>query len=271
MSPPGGRPSGAPPADGAPLLGVVFDFDGVIADTEPLHLQAFRDTLREREILLSREEYEARYLGFDDEGVFRALAEDPGFPRARHPDEIERLIGEMTEEKEKRFDALVAENDVSDVVYPDAPACIERLTADGLMLGIASGALHKEIEGILNRAGLRQHFSTIVAADDVERQKPAPDSYTRAVERLCAALGRPPSPAGFVTIEDSRWGIEAAVAAGLPCLGVTTTYDADALSGATAIVSGLAEVDRPLLARLCRRSAPKPVDVRAQPVQNGAT
>ena len=247
-------------AGGEPLLGVVFDFDGVIADTERLHLQAYQDVLRHRGMNLSREDYEARYLGFDDVGVFTTVAADLG--PALEPGELERLI----EAKGRRYTELVG---AGDVVFPDAPACIERLAGE-LVLGIASGALHQEIEDILQGAGLRRHFSAIVAADDVEYAKPAPDGYARAVELLSAELGRSPSPSGFVAIEDSRWGIEAAVAAGLPCVGVTTTYEAAALTGATAIVCCLADVDRRTLAALCRRNGAG-VDVRARPVQNGIT
>ena len=241
MSPPGVQDPDTRMAAGGPLLGVVFDFDGVIADTERLHLQAYQDVLRDRGMTLSAEDYEARYLGFDDVGVFTTVASDLGFAFDRG--ELERLI----EVKGRRYTELVA---AGDVVFSDAPECIERLAGD-LVLGIASGALHQEIEDILNAAGLRGHFSAIVAADDVEHAKPAPDGYARAVELLSAELGRPSSPAGFVAIEDSRWGIEAAVAAGLPCVGVTTTYDAGALPGAAAIVSRLADIDRRSLAALC--------------------
>ena len=242
MSPSGAGNPDTRIADGNSLLGVVFDFDGVIADTERLHLQAYQDVLRDRGMTVSAEDYEARYLGFDDVGVFSTVASDLGFALDRG--ELERLI----EVKGRRYTELVA---AGDVVFPDAPECIERLAGD-LVLGIASGALHQEIEDILNAAGLRRHFSAIVAADDVEHAKPAPDGYARAVELLSAELGRSPSPAGFVAIEDSRWGIEAAVAAGLPCVGVTTTYDAGALTGAAAIVSRLADVDHRSLAALCR-------------------
>ena len=260
MSLSGGPPPGARAVNGEPLLGVVFDFDGVIADTERLHLQAYQDVLRQRGMTLSRDEYEARYLGFDDVGVFTTVAADRGFTLG--PGDLDRLI----EAKGRRYEALVG---AGDVVFPDAPACIERLAAGNLLLGIASGALHREIEDVLNGAGLRRHFAAIVAADDVEHGKPAPDGYARAVELLSAAVGRPPSPSGFVALEDSRWGIEAAVAAGLPCVGVTTTYEAGALTGATAIVARLAEVDRDSLAALCRRNGREQVDVRARPVQNG--
>ncbi len=259
MTPLGVRSSGRRLVSTEPLLGVVFDFDGVIADTERLHLQAYQDILSDHGMTLSTEDYEARYLGFDDVGVFTTVAADQGFTLA--PGELERMIAA----KGRRYTELV---DTGDVVFPEAPACIERL-AGNLILGIASGALHQEIESILTGAALREHFAAIVAADDVEHAKPAPDGYARAVELLSARLGRAPSPGGFIAVEDSRWGIEAAVAAGLPCIGVTTTYTAEELPGAAAIVSGLADIDRRSLAAVHQRVVQTRVDVRTSPVQNG--
>ena len=224
------------------LCGVIFDFDGVIADTERLHLRAFQEVLSGGPMTLTAEAYDARYLGFDDTGVFRAVAADHG--RRLSPGELARMVAA----KGRRYDDLTG---AGEIVYPDAPDCIARLSAS-LTLGIASGALHGEIEAILDAAGLRRHFAAIVAADDVERSKPAPDSYTRAVELLSAEIGREPSPAGFVAIEDSRWGIEAANAAGLPCVGVTTSYGPEDLPGAALLVTRLAEVNREVLAALCR-------------------
>ena len=259
MTPLGVRSPGRRIVNAEPLVGVIFDFDGVIADTERLHLQAYQDVLRDHGMTLSREDYEARYLGFDDVGVFTTVAADLDLTLGRGE------LGRLIEAKGRRFTELV---DAGDVVFPEAPACIERLAGD-LVLGIASGALHQEIEDILTAAGLRSHFSAIVAADDVEHAKPAPDGYARAVKLLSAKLGRPPSPSGFIAIEDSRWGIEAAVAAGLPCIGVTTTYAADELPGATAVVSGLADMDCRSLAALHQRFALAGVDARTAAVQNG--
>ena len=224
-----------------PLLGVIFDFDGVIADTEPLHLKAYQDVLVDGPLVLAADAYYSRYLGFDDVGVFTELAADQAV--ALEPAELSRLI----EVKSRRFMELAA---TAETLFPGARECIERLAAD-LPLGIASGSLRREIEDILRHADLRRHFMTIVATDDVDRAKPAPDCYTRAVELLGAGLGQPGVPASFVAIEDSSWGIEAANAAGVPCLAVTHTYPADALAGAARVVSGLSEVDHSLLAELC--------------------
>ena len=223
-----------------PLRGVIFDFDGVIADTEPLHLRAYQDALAGTSFALDKEAYYARYLGYDDVGVFTALASDHGVALDR--DEIRQLI----DKKGRRFDALARKEQV---LFPGAADCIGRLAAVA-PLGIASGALHEEIEAILSRANLRRYFKAIVAADDVAKSKPAPDSYLRVIELVGSNQGHPPAPA-FVAIEDSGWGITAARAAGLVCVAVTHTYPAEELREAELIVHDLAAIRADLLEGLC--------------------
>ena len=223
-----------------PLRGIIFDFDGVIANTEPLHLKAYQDVLADSPFALEKEAYYTRYLGYDDVGVFTALASDHGVVLDR--DQIRQLI----DKKGRRFDALVRQEQV---LFPGAANCIERL-ADVAPLGIASGALHEEIDAILSRANLRRHFKAIVAADDVAQSKPAPDSYLRVVELIGNNQGRSPTPT-FVAIEDSGWGITAARAAGLTCVAVTHTYPAEELREAELVVADLAAIRADLLESLC--------------------
>ena len=220
-----------------PLRGIVFDFDGVIADTEPAHLAAFQDVLADTGLTLSAGDYYDRYLGYDDAGALRAISHDQGRPL--DDDEIRRLVAA----KARRFEARVGDGNV---LFPGAAASIQRLAGEA-PLGIASGALHAEIESILTGAGLRERFDVIVGADDVIRSKPAPETYERAVELLGAA------PSACVAIEDSVWGIEAAHAAGLPCVAVTHSYPAAALASADLVLGGLDELQPALLRRLCGR------------------
>ena len=234
-----------------PLLGIVFDFDGVIANTEPLHLRAYQEVLTGTTLTLDQETYYARYLGYDDVGVFTALGSDQGV--SLEADQIRRLV----ETKAVRFASLL-EGD--HVLFPGAADCIERL-ASVAPLGIASGALHGEIEDLLSSTKLRGYFQTIVAADDVERSKPAPDSYRRAVELLVGDRDVV-APAHFVAIEDSQWGIQAAQAAGLACVAVTHSYPSQALSTADIVVSNLGDVRPALLEQLC-----PPLDEAGQPVR----
>ncbi len=149
-------------------------------------------------------------------------------------------ITEIVARKAVVFDEIVAS---TDVLYPEAVLCVERLAAT-LPLGIASGAQRHEIEAILRRSGLDKHFRFIVAAGETARGKPAPDPYRRAA-RLHA---RPPEQC--VAIEDSRWGIESAKDAGLHCVGITTSYGARDLPGADAIIGSLDEFTVDLLLRL---------------------
>lgn len=207
------------------ISAIVFDFDGVLADSEPLHFRAMREMLATLGIALTAEHYYAKYVGFDDEGVFRLIEEEQGW--RFEPGQIELLI----EQKTETFQDLVAS---ADVLFPGAIPCIDRLGAR-YPLGIASGALKHEIQQILRHHDLEARFRFIVASGDTPRGKPAPDPYARAAE----LHGLP--PASCLAIEDSRWGIEAAKTAGLKCVGITTTYDAGSLPHADAIIGSLDE------------------------------
>ena len=224
-----------------PLQGIVFDFDGVLADTERLHLAAYQAVLAGTGLTLDTRAYYDRYLGYDDVGVFTTLGRDQGRPLG--DGEIRRLIAA----KGRRFDERVR---AGGVLFPEAAACIRRLAAE-LPLAIASGALHHEIDAILTGANVRQHFRAIVAADDVEHSKPAPDTYVRAVARLHGG-GPGLEPAAYLAVEDSVWGITAAHAAGLPCAAITNSYPADVLTAADLVVDSLGELQAAVLQRLAR-------------------
>lgn len=203
----------------------MFDFDGVLADSEPLHLLAYQQVLSALGVALTREEYYASYLGFDDAGVFTALGEAHGWNLT--PSRLAALIGE----KGRIFDALAH---TTGVLYPGAAECVRALSA-AYPLGIASGALRPEIESALGQAGLRQHFQFIVASGETPSSKPAPDPYLRAA----VLHGVPASTC--LAIEDSHWGIASAKTAGLACVGITTTYSRDHLTLADRIIDSLAE------------------------------
>jgi beta-phosphoglucomutase len=223
------------------LRAVVFDFDGVIADSEPLHLRAFQDVLREDGISLTTEDYYARYLGFDDEGVFRAVGD--ANRRMWASDRIDALVVR----KARRMEALM--ENVS-VLFPGAADAIRRIAA-AVPVAIASGALTAEIRRILDRERLSSAFTAIVAAEDAP-SKPAPDPYLQAVAKIAAAGHGPLAPGDCAAIEDSVWGIQSARAAGLRVVGVTTTYEASHLVDADLIVSSLHDLTLEALEACCR-------------------
>ena len=222
------------------LRAIVFDFDGVIANSEPLHFRAFRDVLARRGVELTEPDYYTRYLGFDDLGAFRAIAKDRG--RTWSAGELTSL----TADKAERMEAL--ERDAS-VLFPGAADAIRRAAA-AVPIAIASGALGAEIRRVLDGANLTHHFKAIVAAEDTAAGKPAPDPYQRAVALLSESVGDAVLAADCVAIEDSRWGIASARAAGLRAVGVTSSYDADELSEADLIIGSLADLDITSLQRL---------------------
>ena len=222
------------------LRAVVFDFDGVIANSEPLHYRGFRDVLAEAGVALSERDYYARYLGYDDAGVFRAVAADGG-----HSWSLNR-VAELVRLKAVRMERL--ERDAS-VLFPGADAAIRRMAAL-VPLAIASGALGAEIRRVLDREQLASFFKAIVAAEDTPISKPAPDPYRRAVALLAESLGGSLQPSECVAVEDSPWGLQSARAAGLRTIAVAHTYDRTALE-ADAVISSLDELEVGMMERLC--------------------
>lgn len=223
------------------LQAIVFDFDGVIANSEPLHLTAFQQTLAERGIELTAGDYYAKYLGYDDVGLMQALARDRQLPMS--DGEITALVAR----KGTKLEQLIHGGQV---LFPGAVDFIRAAAAE-VPVAIASGALRHEIMEIVEGAGIARLFTTIVASGDTPQSKPSPGPYLLAFERLRQHTRRHLDPRRCVAIEDSRWGLESAHGAGLRCVGVTNSYPAGELAGAELIVSGLDKLSLADLDRLC--------------------
>lgn len=217
-----------------PPAAVVFDFDGVLADTERLHLRAFQAAFRERGWALGESDYFSRYLGFDDRDLVRAFAIDARHPL--NPGDADEVVAA----KSRAYEAEIAQ---ASVVFPGAAAAVARLGAR-YRLAIASGSLHAEIVRVLEPAGLTPAFQAIVGADHVEQAKPAPDLYLEALARLDVPAAR------AVAIEDSRWGLAAARAAGMRTIAVTTSYPAATLTSADRVVASLDEISVDVIEQL---------------------
>lgn len=223
------------------LQAIVFDFDGVIANSEPLHLQAFQQALADEGIELSAADYYARYLGYDDVGAFEALARDRGLVMS------DRHITALVALKGAKLQALMQ---AGSVLFPGAREFI-RSAAAAVPVAIASGALRHEIDEIVEAAGVADLFVTIVASGDTPESKPSPAPYRLAFERLREATSLDLEARRCVAIEDSRWGLESARGAGLRCVGVTNSYPAHELPGAELVVDGLKALTLDDLDRLC--------------------
>jgi len=219
------------------LKAIIFDFDGVLADTEPLHCTMFQQVLQEEGLPLSERDYYQKYVGFDDKGCFHAILTEHGRPAP--PATIQQLV-------ERKAALMLGHLTTTRVVYPDIVEFVKD-AAGRYRLAIVSGALRHEIELILNTAGMRDCFEHITAAEDVQDGKPAPEGYLHALKSL---NGRAPLLAAeCLVIEDTLFGVQAAHAAGMRCLAVSTTFPADRLGIADAVVSTLKGYDLDALVR----------------------
>ena len=225
------------------LQAIVFDFDGVIADSEPLHLKASQQVLAEEGQLLDRDEYFARYLGYDDVGMFEALGRERGLAWT------DGHVRAVVARKGTKLQALLAGGEL---LFPGAAAFLRAAAAE-VPIAIASGALRHEIVQIVEAAGLGNLFTVIIASGDTPESKPSPAPYLLAFERLQRAAATKLNPQRCVAIEDSVWGLESARGAGLRCVGVTTSYAAAELPGAELIVDGLKTLTIPMLEELCEK------------------
>jgi beta-phosphoglucomutase len=225
------------------LQAIVFDFDGVIANSEPLHLKAFQQALTPEGIELSPAEYYARYLGYDDVGLFTTLARDRGL--AMSDERVTTLVARKGDWMQEMLRS-------GTVLFPGATEFI-REAAAAVPIAIASGAMRHEIEEVIDAAGVSDLFVTIVAAGDTPQSKPSPEPYRLALERLRETSGRDIDARRSVAIEDSKWGLESAHGAGLRLVGVTNSYPAHELTGAELVVDGLNALTLPALDWLCAR------------------
>jgi beta-phosphoglucomutase len=225
------------------LRAVIFDFNGIIVDDEPIHFELFRRVLGEEGIELTEEDYYASYLGFDDRGAFTAAYRDHRRPLDEQ--QLARLIDRKAVYYQKAIQDKAR-------IFPGVQTLIATL-APKLPLAVASGALRHEIETILSTAGLLQHFAVIISAEDVNHGKPEPEIFLTALARLNAQVGNryPIAAADCLVIEDSKEGIRGARRAGMPCLAVTNSHPAALLQEAKAVVRSLEEVDLSFLEALC--------------------
>jgi beta-phosphoglucomutase len=215
------------------LDAVIFDFDGVIVDTEPLHYKAFQEILVPLGLGYSWQEYLDLYMGFDDRDAFRESFRAAG--RTLSADALKNMI----DAKAEAFLKIVS---VGVAPYPGVVELIRSISGN-LPLGLCSGALRSDIDPILAQLGLSDAFDTLVTADEVAASKPDPQSYRLTLQRLQELFPDRIAAAASLAIEDTPAGIASATGAGLKVLSVTNSYPEDRLTGACRVVDSLAGVD----------------------------
>jgi len=200
------------------ISAVIFDFDGIIVDSERLHWAAFNKVLGPLRKTISWPDYIQTYIGFDDRDTFKTC-----FPMVGK-NELSGLI----EKKAAAFQELLESDGAA--ALPGAVALIKSLSGK-IPLAICSGALRADILPILGSLGIADAFNEIITADDTHISKPDPAPYKLAMKKLGVTSG--------LAIEDTPAGIASAKGAGLKVLSVTNSYPAEALTQADAVVASL--------------------------------
>lgn len=215
------------------LDAVLFDFDGVLVDSEPFHQLAINIVLEPLGLALSQVEYEEHYLGFDDRGVFLHR-----FQQAHRPLEQAQLR-QLVASKAEAFAHAMERRGLQP--FPGAVELLTALKAEGVPLALCTGATHRDVSAMLHKVQGLDVFDTVVTADEVAASKPDPTCYRLALEKLWHAHpARAIQPARTLAIEDSPWGIEAAQGAGLRVLAVQNSYAAPRLHKADFTTPSLA-------------------------------
>jgi beta-phosphoglucomutase len=203
-------------------LGVIFDMDGVLVDTGWAHRQAWHD-LAEKEGLDISDEFFRRTFGMQNAAILPMLRPDIS------PEEMERL----SDWKEQHYRDLMKEHLE---LAPGAEALLRDLKRHGFRLAIGSSAPPENLNLFWDRLSLAQWFEARVTKEEITRSKPAPETFLRAAEKIRL------TPACCAVVEDAVPGVQAAKAAGMPVVAVTTTRAREDLAQADRIVDNLSEL-----------------------------
>lgn len=205
---------------------VIFDFDGVLVDSEPMHMRAIREVAAARGWEFGDEVF-ARMIGKGDEHAFELLAE-------LHGEAITPAgVGRMCDEKSEACVRLIAAGEFT--VQPGVLPIMAEAAARG-PTAICSGSRREVVQGMADRAGMSPLVRTIVTHEDVVKPKPNPEGYLLAAARL----GVPPSEC--IVIEDSPTGIRAGKSAGMRVIAVGHSFPPARLSEADWVLGQLADL-----------------------------
>jgi beta-phosphoglucomutase-like phosphatase (HAD superfamily) len=213
-----------------PIRAILFDFDGVVADTEKVHYATFAGTLAEEGIVVTPEEHASDYMGIDDAGCFRLAYRKAG--RVASGDDVERLLAR----KSCRYEDALGEIGI----FPGVARVIEEALARGPST-IASCGRRRDIEAVLRHHGLLDRLPPFISADEITRPKPFPDCFLAALELLRKHGSTDLEPQDCLVFEDSIRGVEAAKRAGMRCVAFTHSFPRSALGAADLVLDSWSE------------------------------
>ena len=205
---------------------VLFDMDGVIVDSEPLHKQTSVEVMREYGVEITRKDI--------DDCKGRTLDEDAELLLSRYNIPLSEKEN-FKRKKEEQTIKLIRERAQ---IFPGVMELLENLSKHGMKLALCSSSLRSEINAVLEVLGLSGFFDVIVSGAEIEKGKPAPDIFLEATKQLNV------SPKNCLVIEDTIFGVRAAKSAGAKCLAVTNTFKAETLlsAGADYILDSLENI-----------------------------
>lgn len=206
------------------MKAVIFDMDGVLTDSEPIICEAAVRMFAERGLTVQPEDF-LPFVGTGENRYIGGVAEKYG-----HKLEIEAA-------KARTYEIYLSLVPEKLNAFPGTVATVERLRTEGWRLAVASSADLIKIEANLNKIGLPPAgWEAIVSAEDAEHKKPAPDIFLAAAAKLGV------EPGDCVVIEDAVNGVQAAKAAGMRCIGLAQTFEAEALTEADLVLATIGEI-----------------------------
>jgi beta-phosphoglucomutase family hydrolase len=180
---------------------IIFDMDGVLVDSEPIHTEIEKRQFKMNGISISDEEHR-RFMGTTSENMWRKIARRYQLKRP-----VEQLIAQNRTESIRYF------TEISEIpVMPGLVDFLERLKAKNYPMAVASSSVPEIIVLILQKTDLRKYFQAVVSGQEAGKSKPEPDVFLLAAQKLGVA------PENCLVVEDSENGIRAARAAGMSCV-----------------------------------------------------
>lgn len=193
-----------------PIRAVFLDFDGVLVDSEPLHYECWAQVLGPLGIVFSQEDYRARYVGVSNRAMVLDLCERFGRPGGH----------DFFEAQYREKKVLYAARAQTELRIPADLTNLLLTPRNGLYFGVVTSSNKSEVEPCLNAAGIRDRLEVLVCDRDVQRLKPEPDPYLKALELLNAQRGETLPANSCLVVEDSGPGVESGRRAGMQVLQV---------------------------------------------------
>jgi beta-phosphoglucomutase family hydrolase len=205
------------------IAAVIWDMDGVLADTASYHLLAWRETFAKRGIKFTEEDFR-RGFGIKNDAIIKNVLGEQT---------TEAEIETIAREKEATFRRIIGQNIKP---LPGALKLLEALDKHGVKMAIASSTPIENIRLIVGSLGIEKYFRAIVTGHDVTEGKPSPQVFLLAAQRLGV------DPKNCIVFEDAVAGVKAAKSAGMHCVAITSSHPREKLTQADLIVDSLEEL-----------------------------